>query len=176
MKIQPPKLNASHGDGRFKPEQLGKLGSNVVFESGVLIFNPQNVEIDDNVYVGHNTILKAYHENLLVIGKHTWIGQNCFMHSAGGIVVGQAVGIGPAVKIITSHHVADDPSIPVLFTSLAFKPVILNDGCDIGVGSVICPGVTIGKGAIIGAGSVVNKDIPELEVWAGVPARKIGRR
>jgi acetyltransferase-like isoleucine patch superfamily enzyme len=176
MKIDPPKLNSSHGDGCFKPEQLRKLGSNVVFESGVLIFNPQNVEISRNVYIGHNTILKAYHENLLVIGKHTWIGQSCFMHSAGGIFVGQAVGIGPAVKIITSQHAADDPSIPILFTSIECKPVVLKNGCDIGVGSVICPGVTIGQGAIIGAGSVVNRDVPALEVWAGVPARKIKQR
>jgi acetyltransferase-like isoleucine patch superfamily enzyme len=176
MKIDPPKLNSSHGDGCFKPEQLRRLGSNVVFEPGVLIFNPQNVEISHNVYIGHNTILKAYHENLLVIGEHTWIGQNCFMHSAGGIVVGQAVGIGPAVKIITSEHIADDTSIPILFTSLKFKAVLLKDGCDIGVGSVICPGVTVGEGAIVGAGSVVNKDIPDLEVWAGVPARRIRRR
>ena len=176
MKIDPPKLNQSHGDGCFNPKQLKRLGSNVVFESGVLIFHPQNVEISHNVYIGHNTILKAYHKNLLVIGEHTWIGQNCFFHSGGGIEVGQAVGIGPCVKILTSEHIADDRSVPILFTPLKFKPVVLKDGCDIGVGSVICPGVTVGEGAIIGAGSVVNKDIPNFEVWAGVPTRKIRQR
>ena len=86
------------------------------------------------------------------------------------------MGIGPCVKIITSEHLADDTSIPVLFTPLKFQPVVLKDGCDIGVGSVICPGVTVGEGAIIGAGSVVNKDIPNFEVWAGVPVRKIRQR
>jgi len=34
----------------------------------------------------------------------------------------------------------------------------------------------IGDGAVIGAGSVVTKSIPTMEIWAGVPARKIGSR
>jgi acyl-[acyl carrier protein]--UDP-N-acetylglucosamine O-acyltransferase len=33
------------------------------------------------------------------------------------------------------------------------------------------PLVTIGDGAIIGGGSVVTKDVPAHEVWAGNPAR-----
>lgn len=40
----------------------------------------------------------------------------------------------------------------------------------------ICSSVTIGKGAIIGAGSVVTKDIPPYQVWAGNPARYIKDR
>lgn len=37
----------------------------------------------------------------------------------------------------------------------------------------IMRGVTIGTGAIIGAGSIVTKDVPETELWAGVPAKCI---
>ena len=176
MKIDPPNLHTSHGDGCFRPDQLRRLGTNVIIEPGVLIFHPENVEIGNNVYVGHNTIMKGYYKNRLMIKDHTWIGQSCFLHSAGGIEIGEAVGIGPTVKIFSSEHVADEPSIPVLFTTIKYESVVLRDGCDIGVGSVICPGVTVGAGAIVGAGSVVIKEIPDFEVWAGVPARKIRRR
>lgn len=66
---------------------------------------------------------------------------------------------------------------------------IVGDDCEIGAGAVICGEVTIGKGAkiagnswvkprvkigdgaIIGGGSVVTKDVPAHEVWAGNPAR-----
>ena len=41
---------------------------------------------------------------------------------------------------------------------------------------VICNSVTIGKGAIVGAGSIVTKDIPPYQVWAGNPARYIKAR
>jgi acetyltransferase-like isoleucine patch superfamily enzyme len=37
------------------------------------------------------------------------------------------------------------------------------------------PRVTIGDGAIIGGGSVVTKDVPAHEVWAGNPGRFMKR-
>ena len=176
MKIEPPKKNKSHGTGEFKLEEFRKLGQNVIFEKGVLVFHPENIEIGDNVYVGHYTILKGYYKNLMVIGEHTWIGQQCFLHSAGGLRIGRAVGIGPKVTILTSQHQALHRDIPVYFSPLEFAEVVIEDGCDIGAGAIILPGVKIGEGAIIGAGAVVVCDIPPFEVWAGVPARGVRKR
>lgn len=166
----------THGSGAFEPSELGGLGENVVFERGVLVFHAGHVFIGDNVYIGHNTILKAYHLNSLVIGNHTWIGQDCFLHSAGGITIGNEVGIGPKVSILTSQHRPDERHEPVLFSKLEFKPVTLEDGCDIGVNATLLPGVTVGKGSIVAAGAVVNRSIPAYEIWGGVPARKIAER
>jgi len=112
----------------------------------------------------------------MVIGDHTWIGQACFLHSGGGIEIGKAVGIGPAVKIITSVHKEDDLSKPLIFCDLEFGKVIIEDGCDIGVGAIILPGVRIGEGSIIGAGSVVDKDVEPYTVVAGVPAKVLRNR
>lgn len=167
---------SSHGTGAFTNEQISSLGDNVLFETGVLLFHPENIEIGNNVYVGHRTILKAYHLNKLQIGNNTWIGQDCFFHSGGGIVIGNEVGIGPKVSILTSQHRPEDSREAVLFSPLEFKPVVLEDGCDIGVNSTILPGVTIGKGSIIAAGAVVNKNVPPYEIWGGVPAKKIADR
>jgi acetyltransferase-like isoleucine patch superfamily enzyme len=167
---------SSHGSGELVLADLGALGENVIFETGVLVFHARNISIGDNVYIGHNTILKAYHVNTLVIGNDTWIGQDCFFHSAGGIVIGNEVGIGPKVSILTSQHRPEEKHEPVLFSKLEFLPVVLEDGCDIGVNATILPGVTIGKGAIIAAGAVVNRSVPPYEVWGGVPAKKIADR
>jgi len=178
MDLSRVRPHATHGDGRLDQSQLARLGAGVVFEPGVLVFHPENVEIGDNVYVGHRAVLKGYHRNRMVIGAHSWIGQDAFLHSAGGIMIGRAVGVGPRVSILTSQHVPDDArlDIPVLFCALAFAPVELGDGCDIGIGSIILPGVTIGEGAIIGAGAVVASAVPAYEVWAGVPARRLRSR
>lgn len=54
--------------------------------------------------------------------------------------------------------------------------VHIEDDVFIGLNVIICNSVTIGKGAIIGAGSVVTKDIPPYQVWAGNPARFIKNR
>jgi len=176
MNTKKYRLYKSHGTGEFKIEDFKKIGDNVIFEKGVLVFHPQNISIGKNVYIGHNTILKGYYKNEMTIGDHTWIGQCCFLHSAGGITIGKAVGIGPMVKILTSVHSDDNLSKPVLFNDLEFKKVIICDGCDIGMGSIILPGVKIEEGSIVGAGSVVTKDVPPYSVVAGVPARVLRER
>lgn len=169
------RMYGSHGSGKFKIEDFKKVGDNVIFEEGVLVFHPENIEIGNNVYIGHNTILKGYYKNKMIIGDHTWIGQNCFLHSAGGIKIGKAVGIGPMVKISTSMH-KEELSKPVLFCDLEFGEVIIEAGCDVGIGSIILPGVKIGEGSIVGAGSVVTKEVEPYSVVAGVPAKVLRRR
>lgn len=166
----------SHGDGTFSLSSFKKIGENVIFERGVLIFHPENIELGNNIYVGHNTTLKGYYKNQMVIRSNTWIGQHCFFHSAGGITIGEAVGIGPKVLILTSQHSPGDVDMPVLHSPLDFRAVTLEDGCDIGVASILLPGVTIGQGAIVGAGSIVTRSVPPFEIWAGNPARFIRKR
>ena len=173
MEIDNSRSPRSHGDGHFDNGDFKLLGKNVVIEKGVLVFHPESITIGDNVYVGHQTILKAYFKGKMEIGEGSWIGQQCFFHSAGDIVIGKAVGIGPGVKIITSHHEDVNITEPVLYQDLKFKAVIIGDGADLGVGSIILPGVKIGKGAIIGAGAVVNADVPDFAVAVGVTAKII---
>jgi acetyltransferase-like isoleucine patch superfamily enzyme len=166
----------SHGDGRFNLADFRSFGTGVVIEPGVLIFHPENILLSDNVYVGHYSILKGYYRNRMIIGEGTWIGQQCFLHSAGGLVIGRFVGIGPGVKVITSSHDDRNTAIPVIDNPLTFGEVVIGDGADIGTGAVILPGVTIGEGAVIGAGAVVTTDVEPYTVVAGVPARQIRSR
>lgn len=51
--------------------------------------------------------------------------------------------------------------------------MVINDNVFIGARCIILKGVTIGSKSIIGAGSVVTKNIPEGEIWAGNPAKFI---
>ena len=177
MDFKDPKRQTTHGEGKLDESKFKKLGDNVVFEKGVMVFHPENISLGNNIYVGHNVFLKGYYKNEMKIGDDTWIGQCSFIHSAGGVRIGRAVGIAPFVKIVTSQH-RDDGNLkrPVISNELEFAQVVLKDGCDIGYGTIILPGVTIGEGAIVGAGAVVTKDVPDYEVWAGVPARFIRKR
>ncbi|MBC3788250.1 acyltransferase [Spirosoma utsteinense] len=53
------------------------------------------------------------------------------------------------------------------------KPINIQDNVFIGAHSTILKGVTIGKNSIVGACSVVTKDIPDNQIWAGNPAQFI---
>lgn len=54
-----------------------------------------------------------------------------------------------------------------------YAPITLKKGCQIGMGSIIMPGVTVGEGAIVGARSVVTHDVPAWTIVAGSPAKVI---
>lgn len=169
---RPPR---SHGTGRYSRSELGSCPDSVVLEEGVLIFHPENVFLDEDVYVGHCAMLKGYYKNTLRIGRGAWIGQSVFMHAAGGIEIGQNVGIGPKAMLLTSSHELDAGELhsdtPILHRPLRFAPVRLEDGCDLGVGAIILPGVTVGRLAQVGAGAVVTRDVPPRSIVAGNPAR-----
>lgn len=171
-----PPRNRSHGTGAFSPQDFRALGPDCVFEAGVLVFHPENISLGRNVYVGHQSILKGYYKSQLVIGDETWIGQQCFMHAGGGLTIGSRVGIGPAVKILTSEHEEAGRDVPVLFAPVAGAPVTIADDADIGIGAILLPGVTVGRGAVVGAGAVVTRDVPEYAVVAGSPARILRHR
>jgi acetyltransferase-like isoleucine patch superfamily enzyme len=175
-KDMPPNSPRSHGTGEFSPAQFAKFGRNVVLEPGILVFHPENIEIGDDVYIGHYTILKGYHLNKMIIGSGTWIGQQCFFHSAGSLTIGCHVGIGPGVRIITSSHAEEGIRVPILHSRIEFAPVKIEDDSDIGVGAIILPGVTIGRGAQVGAGAVVTQPVADYAVVAGVPARVLRYR
>lgn len=61
---------------------------------------------------------------------------------------------------------------------LVTAPVKIGRGVTIGLMAVVFPGCVIGDGAQISAGSVLSKGtkVGPGEIWAGVPARRVGRR
>ncbi len=164
---------STHGDGRFDRTQFRSIGENVIIERETLVFHPETIEIGDNVYIGHRSMMKGYPGGFIKIGSDTWIGQNCFFHGAGGLTIGNTIGIGPNVVILTSDHEKDGAGGALLEKPLRFAPVTLCDGCHIGASVTILPGVRVGRFARIAAGAVVVSDVPEGELVGGVPAKII---
>ena len=83
----------------------------------------------------------------------------------GDIYIDDKVMFGPNVTIATANHPID-PGLREKAMQYN-KPVHICENVWIGAGTVIVPGVTIGKNSVIGAGSVVTKDIPENVVAVG---------
>lgn len=88
------------------------------------------------------------------------------------------IDIGDHVTICAGvHFVTHDGGVWVFRENEpqieSFAPIEIGSNSFIGVGSIILPGVTIGKDVVVGAGSVVVSDIESGTVAAGAPARSI---
>jgi acetyltransferase-like isoleucine patch superfamily enzyme len=75
-----------------------------------------------------------------------------------------------------SEHTGSPAGVPLIQSDLKIAPVRICAGADIGVNSIILPGVTVGREAIVGAGAVLTKGVPDFATVAGVPARVIDWR
>ncbi|MEC7641579.1 MAG: DapH/DapD/GlmU-related protein [Nitrospinota bacterium] len=164
------------GSGLVDRPTIRKIGQDVIIEDGVRIFHPENLEIGNNVYIGHDTILRGYFKGETIIGDNTWIGQMCFLHAGGGIHIGKNVGIGPTVKMFAARHSETGEDVALSFAPLDLQPITIEDGANIGIGAAIMGGVTISRGMTVGTNAVVTKNFPAYSVVAGVPARLLRMR
>ncbi|MGV3660589.1 MAG: DapH/DapD/GlmU-related protein [Prosthecobacter sp.] len=93
-------------------------------------------------------------------------------HYAMGIVMHPQVRIGNRCRVY--HHVT------LAGETWIGSPhfITLEDDVTIGAHSIVVARpntpLTIGRKSVLGAGSVLTKNIPPYEIWAGNPARKIG--
>ncbi|MDP1660888.1 MAG: acyltransferase [Phycisphaerales bacterium] len=93
------------------------------------------------------------------------------------VEIGAYTLLAPNVNIVGGDHVIDRVGTPIIFSGRPKMPrTKIGRDCWLGTNTVIMAGVTIGDGSVVAAGSVVTKDIPAMEVWGGVPAKKIKDR
>ena len=109
----------------------------------------------------------------LIIGSGTYIGRFLHLNAKRSVIIEKNVLISDRV-FITDHHHGFSEKKPIINQSLpSAKEVLLKEGCWIGIGAVINPGVTIGRNSIVGSNSVVTKDVPDNVVVGGIPAKFI---
>lgn len=113
---------------------------------------------------------------LLTLGKDVYIGRHTYLGVHSPIEIGQNTIIGAYSYIISANHRYESREIPIKNQGFQGTPIKIGEDVWIGTHVVILPGAKIGRGAIIGAGSIVNSEIPEYEIWGGVPARFIKSR
>lgn len=151
------------------------------------IYIDKTAIVDPNVIIGRGT--KIWHYTHIL--SNTTIGENC--------VIGQNCMIGPDVRIGSGCKIQNYVSIfkgvtlednvfcgpACVFTNVynprafisrkhEFRETLVKEGATIGANATIICGITIGKYAFVAAGSVVNRDVPDYALVAGVPAKIIG--
>lgn len=130
-----------------------QIGNNSKVLSGSQ-FTVRNLTIGDNCIIGRNCVFRA--------GSYD---KKCFISIGNNVQIAHNVNICCVTHEIGDEHKRAGKNIN--------KSIVIGDGCWIGTGVIILPGVKIGHGCIVAAGSVVTKDLEANSLYAGVPAKKV---
>ncbi len=105
-----------------------------------------------SVFIGRNVVIDNRCPELVSVGRDVWLTQGV---------------------IVLAHSHCSQLQRAVHGMTETRAPVVIEDGVFVGAGSIVLPGVRLGRGCYIGAGSVVNRDIAAGMLAVGNPCREV---
>ncbi len=169
------------------------FGANIVLRHPKKIIIGDNVVIDDNclldakgdtnagivigsgVFIGRNTILHCKNGDI-ILGDDVNIGFNCDIASSDRVEIGRKVLVAAYSYIVGGGHDFSRSDTSVMDQKRTAKGIFIASEAWIGAGVIVQDGCNIGEGTIVGAGAVVTESLPEKVVAVGLPARVLRAR
>ena len=129
------------------------LGDNVRLDFGVRIVVAENfkVQLENNVEIGFCSLINGGED--ISVGEGTAIGGHCILQSS-------------------EHVLSRSQKLSVIEGEYIRNKIIIGKNCWLASFVLVRPGVVIGNGSMIGAFSLVNSNVPEFTMFAGIPAVK----
>jgi len=181
------------------PLLLGAVGKGVVFGQGVVLRHPHKVRLGDGVtvddlvvldakgtrnrgidvgrgvFLGRGTILSCK-DGDIAIGDHGNFGFHCEVFSGSSVTVGKHGLFAAQSYLVGGGHEFERPELAVIDQPRSSRGIALGDNVWLGAGAKVLDGVRIGRDVVVGANAVVNADLPDGAIAAGVPARVLRHR
>lgn len=162
-----------------------KLGNNVLIDKSVMIPNPLNLEIGDNVRIDSNCILSSGKTGSIIIKNNVHIAPFNLIYcanekrilfekhsglAAGCKLYGRTENYGGQFLMNPTHNDED--------IELITGDIILNKFATLGCDTVLFPGSNIPIGTVLGSKSLYTAKYPlrEWSIYAGVPLKFIRDR
>jgi len=161
---------------RFGGMKIGK-GSSLPID--IKVTWPHQVKLGNNCKLEHD--IYFHYDGIyskvpsICIGDNVFIGNNTEFNITDKITIGNNCLIAAGCRFIDHDHGIDKGNL-IRVQKAPKQEIILGEDAWIGCNVVVLKRVKIGTGAVVAAGSIVNKNIPDYEIWGGVPAKKIGER
>src|SRR5699024_7853420 len=96
------------------------------------------------------------HPKGIILGNNIKIGKNVFLDGRGGVIIGDNTFIGRGVVLQTGLD-----NYTESFDKYIANEIIIGNNVNIGINTVILPGVHIGNNIDIPAGSIVSEDLDD---------------
>ena len=137
------------------------LGKNCFFGSGITLS-----VVDEYLGVRHSPSFE--------VGDRTVFGRDVLIACTNSIRIGSGVLVSGRVYIGDSIHGYENPDQAILDQPMTGQAAVeIGDGCFIGVGAAILPGVTLGPRCVVGPNAVVTRSFDANTIVLGNPARPI---
>lgn len=170
------------------------IGRSVVGEGTVIL---GNTFIDDNVYIGKNVKIRAGcsigpegfshfrdrdgrsvpfpHIGDVIIEDEVEIGSNTCIDRGGlgSTILRKRAIVGNLVYI--AHNVDVGENAWIIGNTIISGSTSVGEKAFVSPFACVRDAVRVGAGAHIGMNTLVNRDVPEGETWAGVPGMELSR-
>lgn len=163
-----------HNEVEARIHQTAEVADSASVGPGCVIWH--QAQVRERAVLGMGCILGkgVYVDFDVTIGDHCKLQNGVYVYHPA--VVGNGVFLGPGAIVTNDRRPrAVNPDMSLKQDDdWDPSPVFIGDGASVGAGSVILPGVRIGRWAMVGAGSVVTRPVPDYGLVVGNPARLIG--
>lgn len=147
--------------GRIHGAKYVSIGDECFFGSGLTI-------------VASDEFMGKKHQPDCTFGDRCGFGADFVLSCTNTIRIGNDVIGSARVFIGDSYHGYEAAGVPVKRQPMSGEaPVSIGDGSFLGIGSVVLPGTTLGRGCYVGANAVVRGHFDDYTVIAGNPGRAI---
>lgn len=157
------------------------VGRGVNVHRSVILIGAERMTFGDHARIDCFSLISAGAEGVQ-IGRNVHLAAGVYIFGSGGrVLIEDFAGLSARTSVYTA---TDDfkegyltgPTVPLKFRKVTSGPVVVGRHVIVGTGTVIMPGVTVGKAAAVGAQSFVRKNVGEFEIVAGNPLRVLGTR
>ena len=164
-------------ESQLKKVGFIKVGRNVLISDKASIYGAENIRIGNNVRIDDFCILSGN----ITIGNNIHIACYSCLIGKGEIILRDFSGVSMGCKVLSSSddYSGDFMTSPVIdekFRNVHSACVVFGKHSLIGAGTIVLPGVSLGRGSVIGANSLVKDSVPDFEIWGGSPAKFLKMR
>lgn len=173
-------MTSFYSNSELRKIGFKSIGTDVLISKKTSIYGASRICIGSNVRIDDYCVISAG-QGGINIGNYVHIAVFSSLQGNASIIINDFAGLSSRVSIYSSNDdyggdYMTNPTVPIEFTNVFSKDVLIEKHVIIGSGSIVLPGVKINKGAAIGALSMVNRDCEELFIYKGNPAKKIIKR